>query len=86
MPQRVLVEVTLGGKPEMSRLTWATVIAITMGCGSSIGAREIVYESEYQVLVKQHGEKWAAEDRLPYTLMVMASKSAAIEGTAAVLT
>ena len=43
------------------------LILLVLGLGPSYpgpaGAREIVYESEYQVLVKQHGEKWAAEDR-----------------------
>ena len=41
------------------------VLAVVLSPGflSSVNAKEIIYESEYQVLVKQHGEKWAAEDR-----------------------
>ncbi len=38
------------------------VFAFSPSCPGPSGAREIVYESEYQVLVKQHGEKWASED------------------------
>ena len=47
----------------MLRLTLIIAIFAGLGCAGSIGAKEIIYESEYQVLVKQHGEKWAAEDR-----------------------
>jgi arylsulfatase len=36
-------------------------LAVALGGAPSV-ARDIVHDAEYQVLVKQHGEKWAQED------------------------
>ena len=45
-------------------ITTATAVGLVLSCGSPdvSAAKEIIYDSEFQLLQKQHGKKWAAED------------------------
>ena len=46
------------------KTTFGMGMVLVLSLATSLAsASDIVYDSEFQVLVAQHGEKWAAEDK-----------------------
>ena len=51
----------------MMKLPFLAILAVVILAGillaPLVNAKDIIHDSEFQILQKQHGDKWAAEDK-----------------------
>ena len=44
-------------------IRYLVAVPIIFGLTATVSAKDIVHDSEYQLLLEQHGDRWAAEDK-----------------------